>query len=247
MKARTIYSVVLSGLMTSAGVAGVAGVAVAEAPISGSGSAFIAPGAGFGGGNSQGFGYHSSTLQEGVLRGLADLARGTGEGQYWASLAAINRQEAASRYLANREQAVETYFRIKQINQAAREASRPQPLSQEQLTKIAKAQAPDRLNEAEYDRILGRLSWPAVLAGDEFASERIALNDAFSARTAHDAGPASAFYGEVLASTDSMLEKLAARLPAMAPAEFIAARKFLVGMAYEASLPLVAKGLVSAE
>ena len=76
------------------------------------------PGGGYGYG-----GYHSSTAEEGVLTGLGYLTRSMGEANYFHSLAAINGQEAYNRYLQNREKATETYFRMQQINRAAREAS----------------------------------------------------------------------------------------------------------------------------
>jgi hypothetical protein len=94
------------------------------------------------GGYGYGYGYHSSTYEEGVLRGMGALARARGEANYWNSVAAINRQEALARYIQNREQATETYFRMRQINQAARQAERPQRLSPEQYVMLARSKRP---------------------------------------------------------------------------------------------------------
>src|SRR5262245_45554006 len=82
------------------------------------------------------YGSHSSTEAEGAFRGLADLTRSVGENRYMTSLAAINAQEALSRAIDNKHKAVETYFQVKQINQAAREAARPQPLTFTQYAKL---------------------------------------------------------------------------------------------------------------
>ena len=41
---------------------------------------------------------------------------------YFNSLARINNQEAMARHQANRELRTETYFRMRQINKAARDA-----------------------------------------------------------------------------------------------------------------------------
>jgi hypothetical protein len=211
---------------------------------------FAAPEAaavGYGGYGGYGNGYHSSTLEEGLFRGLGDLTRSIGQADYMSSLAGINRQESLSRYLDNKEKYAETYFRMQQINRAAREAQRSQPLSAEQYAKLARQQAPERLSEADYNRVVGRLSWPAVLSGEDFAAERAALDKAFAGRRADDVGVSTAFHGQVRKLTDEMQEKLKDRLDTMSPAEFIAAKKFLGSVARESQLPVVPAGLASAE
>ena len=124
----------------------------------------VSPGFGFDG--YGGFGYHSSTLEEGVLRGLGDLTRSVGQANYLNSLASINQQEAVSRYIDNRQKYAETFFEMRQLNRAAREAERAQPLSTEQYVQLARAQAPNRLNEAEYDRVLGRVQAGGIATTD---------------------------------------------------------------------------------
>jgi hypothetical protein len=199
-----------------------------------------------------GFGYiggyrHASTYEEGVLRGYADLTRAGGEANYWHSLAANNWQDAYSKYLQNQEAKVETYFRKQAINRAAREATRPQRLSTEQLAILAKKQAPDRLGNHQYDRSLGRLNWPAVLQNDAFAAEREILDAAFAARTPGDAGVSSSFSSGVRQLTTSMQSTLQANMASMHQMEYLAAKKFLAGLAIEAQQPLIPEGLAVAE
>jgi hypothetical protein len=232
-------SAVLAGLLAVAGVASAQSTSIMGA--SGLGSHFHG---GFGGGYG---GYHSSTEAEGALRGLADFTRSIGEADYTSSLAGINRQESLSRAIDNRKKAVETYFEVKQINQAAREASRPQPLTLTQYAKLAKQQAPERLGEVDYNRVVGRLNWPAVLTADDFAAERAALNQAFVGRTAQDVGVSTMFNREVRELTAAMQAKLRDRLETMSPQEYIAAKKFLTSVAYEAQQPLVVAGLAWAQ
>ena len=211
----------------------------------------LAAGAGYGGsyggyGGYGGYG-HSSTYEEGVFRGLADFTRAIGDADYMSSLAGINRQESWSRYLDNRKKVAETYFEMRQINRAAREAARSQPLSLTQYAALAKQQAPERLSEADYNRVVGRLAWPAVLSGEEFAAERNALDKAFAGRTARDVGVSTAFNREVRELTSEMQTKLRDRLQTMSPMEFIAAKKFLTSISFEAQQPLVSTGLASAD
>ena len=164
---------------------------------------------------------------------------------YYNSLANINAQEAYSRYLQNREQQTETYFRMRQINRAARQAERPQRLTYEQYVALAKQNAPDGLNDVQYDRTLGRLSWPAVLSGDEFAPEREALTRAFMVRSPSDVGAATAFYAAVDRLTQSMQAKLLGKIDQLTPAEYMAAKKFVTGLAYESHQPVAVRALAS--
>jgi opacity protein-like surface antigen len=235
MRRKLLTGAVLTTLLALTGAASAQSVAPQDIAV------------GHGGYGYGGYGYHSSTYEEGVLRGLGDLARSIGQADYMSSLAGINRQESVSRYLDNKEKYAETYFRMQQINRAAREAQRPQPLSPEQYATLAKKQAPDRLSDADYNRALGRLNWPAVLSGKDFAAERAALDRAFAGRTAHDVGVSTAFHGDVRKLTAAMQDKLQAEISSMGTLEFIAAKKFLTGLAYESQQPVVAAGLAVAD
>src|SRR5262245_29757590 len=192
-----------------------------------------------------GYGYHASTLEEGVLRGAGALVRSIGEGNYYNSLASINYADAYTRYLQNREHETETYFRMRQINRAGRQAERQPRWSYEQYVAMAKNNAPDNLSEQQYDRTLGRLSWPALLNGDEFAPEREALSRAFLVRSPSDTGPSTAFYAQVQQLSSQMQTKLLSKLDQMTPAEYVAAKKFIDGLAYESQQPLVVRSLAA--
>jgi len=232
-------SAVLASLLAVAGVASAqTNDTVAASSIAGGGHA---PG-GYGYG-----GYHSSTAAEGAFRGLADFTRSIGEADYMSSLAGINRQETFSRAIDNKKKAVDTYFQIKQINRAAREAARPQPLTFTQYAKLAKQEAPQRLSDVDYNRVVGRLNWPAMLASDDFAAERAALNQAFVGRTAQDVGVSTNFHREVRELTAALQSKLRDRLQTVSPMEYIAAKNFLTSVAFESQQPLVVQGLASAE
>jgi hypothetical protein len=210
-----------------------------------SAQSYVTPstGGGYGYNSGSGYGHHASTYEEGVLQGLASLTLARGEASYYHSLAAINAEEAYTRYLQNREKATDTYFRVRQINRSARGAERSPRLNYEQQVALAKRQAPDRLTEQQYDRTLGRLAWPAVLTGDEFAAERMALDRTFQVRSPADVGAATSFYGTVHRLTSSMEAKLKDQLGQLSSAEFLAGQKFLMGLAYESQQPLVMRGL----
>jgi hypothetical protein len=241
MKTTFNYVTILIAVVALTGVASAQSSGTAGTPTN---SVVYAPGV-YAGEPYDGFGHYASTVEGGILEGWGGLIRSKGEANYFNSLAAINGQEAYARYVQNQERATETYFRIKQINQAAREANRPQRLSYEQYVSMAKKYAPEGLSEQQYDRTLGRLNWPAVLTGEEFSTERNALNRTFMVRSPVDAGPASAFYSNVRRIADSMDAKLKAKFNDLNSAEYLAAKKFITGLTMESQQPLVVRALAA--
>lgn len=241
-------TVLCLGLLTAA----VSLTASASAQSYGSNSASSSTGAAtpqsFGGYGGSSHGYHSSTFEEGVLRGAADLTRAGGEANYFHSLAAINLQEAKALALQNRQQRIANFFNARQVNRSARLASQSKPLAPEHYAAIARKQAPDRLGDHQYDRVGGRLHWPTALAGREFAAERAALDDAFATREPGDAGVGTSFHAYVQQVSTRMEAKLKTRIELHSPMEFIAARKFVSSLTYEARQPLLdVEGLATAE
>lgn len=204
----------------------------------------VSPVVGFGW-DDLGYGYHASTFEEGVLRGRAALAQSLGQANYYHSLAAVNYQDATTKAIKNHQQAIDAYFYNQQANRSAREAKRSPRLTQEQYVALARADAPDRLSDREYDRTFGRLEWPAVLSSDEFATEREELDRVFGSRTMSSAGAGSAFYGEVRELTTKLQEKLRSRLETLDPAQYMAAKNYLLSLNYEARQPVVTRNLAS--
>jgi hypothetical protein len=205
---------------------------------------YAVPSAYYGGGYGD-WGYHASTLEEGIYRGRAALAVGVGQGNYYNSLAAINNQEAYSRYLQNRQRATETYFHMRQTNQAAREAQRPTRLTTEQYITLARKEAPDRLSELQYDRTFGRLNWPAALAGDQYAAERGELEQLFRTRSPGDAGASTEFHDAVRQLTRTLEAKLKSQITTLSSSQYMSARKFLVSLTHESQQPLVVRALAA--
>jgi hypothetical protein len=192
-----------------------------------------------------GYGYHASTFEEGVLRGRAALAQGLGQGNYYHSLAAINYQDAYSRSIKNRQQAINGYFYNQQSNQAARDAKRSPRLSQERYVALARNAAPDRLGERQYDRTFGRLEWPAALSNDEFTAERDELDRAFAERSPSESGASSKFYATVQQQTSKLQAKLKSQIDVLDSAQYMAAKNYLLSLNYEATQPVVNRALAA--
>jgi hypothetical protein len=206
---------------------------------------YVAPNPGtFGYGG--GYLHHSSTYEEGVQRGYAARVAAHGQANYLHSLAAINYQQARTLDLQNRKNTVDAYFYMRQANNSARAGARSERFTTEQYTALAKQAAPSRLSALEYDSTLGRLSWPAALVGDEFAAERDALDRVFRMRSPGDVGPSTDFYAQVRNITNSMQQKLRDNIHELDAAQYVAAKKFLLGVSYEASQSQMVRGLAMA-
>jgi len=235
MKATFSSASFLLSVLAAAGVASAQGMAVPNAAFLGSSGGYW----------DDGYGYHSSTLEEGWLRGLGALARSEGQANYYNSLAAINGQTAYSKFVENRKNAVDAYFYMRQSNRAGREAARDVRLTREEYVVLAKKEAPANLTQQEYERTLGRIEWPDVLAGREFAAERDALDQVFRARSPGDFGAGSTFYSNVRQLTEAFQAKLKNKIGDYDAAQYMTAKNFLRSLAYEAQQPVVTRALAA--
>jgi hypothetical protein len=129
---------------------------------------------------------------------------------------------------------------VREANQSAR---KPVRLNTEQLTAMAQKAAPARLSQQDYDSTLGRLHWPSVLLADDFAPERDALERMFYKRSPGDVGAGTEFYAEVKQLSSEMQQKLSDHISELDPAQYVAAKKFLMGVTAESTQPVVARSL----
>jgi hypothetical protein len=180
-----------------------------------------------------GFGYHSSTAEEGVQRGFADVVRSAGMNNLMNSEAAKNWEDARKKYMENRMQATQTYFDMRRYNEDARRAERGTPLSTEQYVRLARQQAPDRLSVSQLDPLSGYISWPAPLRRNEYATDRAVLESMFKQRAAGTA----ANYDEIRMACSALQDKLKANISTFMANDFIAAKKFVESLSYELSAP----------
>jgi hypothetical protein len=199
---------------------------------------------GYGFGDGYG-GYHSSTAAEGFFRGLAAGIRGLGEFNYNTSLALINIEEARSRYIDNRAKWTETYFAMRKTNQAYREAERGYRPTQEVLNRISQEASPDRLKPSQLDPSLRTIFWPALLSRSEFDSLRAQLDQLFAVQRPNNSGLGTENYGEIVALTAEMRVVLDAMINQLHPDEYMATRRFIESLAYEARFPAGQQAVVT--
>jgi hypothetical protein len=182
--------------------------------------------------------HHASTLEEGFARGVADGMRAVGEMNYNNSLAMINGQEAYSRYLDNRLKAVATYFDMRKLNREARAEERGQRATVEDLARIAKMRAPDRLAAYHFDAARNRLIWPELFQEPYFAAERERIDRLMGARAGRESR-------EIQRLAGAMTDKLTAIVHSVQPGEYAAAKRFVTSLQYEMNFAPGAAGVAS--
>lgn len=182
--------------------------------------------------------YHASTAEEGLARGMANLVWAAGEANLRNSQAAINYEQARSANFDNRLKATETYFEMRKMNKAYRDAEKSPPASTQDLYRWAKEGAPKRLTPTELDPLTGEINWSVALLGNKYTGHRQKLDDLFASRATHHGRLTQEQHASVRDTTMSFLNDLKNDIRAFAPNDYLAARKMLESLAYEASQPM---------
>jgi hypothetical protein len=180
--------------------------------------------------------HHASTAAEGALRGMASVARSAGSYNLQTSQAAINMTEAQRNYIQNRDEATNTYFQMRAANKEYRAQERgPRPTA-EALVRYAQAGKPERLSPSDLDTVAGTISWPPLLQADRYAASRSKLDKLFAKRV--DQGVISyEDQREIAEATKAMLAELKGQVREVPQMDYIAAKRFIESLAYEAKIP----------
>lgn len=126
--------------------------------------------------------------------------------------------------------------------QANHARPRPRP---EDLDRYSKASVPDRLSQVSFVSTRKAIRWPAVFEREEFAPLRAKLDACFARRSFGDYGVGSSFYREVHEMTDKMRAELLCLIQEIPPMEYVAAKKFIESVGYEAQCPQVLDSVAS--
>jgi hypothetical protein len=97
----------------------------------------------------------------------------------------------------------------------------------------------------QLEPLTGRIHWPDALQGDEFALNRRQLDRLFAGRTVHNAGVGGSLDSGVAAITSEMREKLKAQINTLTASEYLAGKKFIDSLGYEARFAPGVEGLAA--
>lgn len=177
---------------------------------------------------------------EGVRRNLESVIRAAGQANSNSnniSSPAVDSQTAKSMSYDNQIKATNTYFQKRQLNRTYREAERGQRLTRADHERISRSRAPDRLNSSQFDSYTGRINWPVVLKENQYRQNRARIDHLYVEHIAAGGGINTYQYADIKALTSEMRTKLRTNLKNMPPEQYTYARKFLVGLQYEARFP----------
>ena len=180
--------------------------------------------------------HHASTAAESFARGHAAAVSAHGYYNLTTAQARVVHAEAAGREIDNREQAIDSYFAIREKNRQERAAERAPRPTTEQLERIAAAARPERLSPSEVNTTTGAITWPTLLQEDEYGALRAAMENVLAQRAVAGQLHADAV-GLAKQATDGMLAQLKTRVREVPQQDYIAARRFLESLAYEVQRP----------
>src|SRR5262249_45667798 len=112
------------------------------------------------------YGYRGS-----YVNSMANLIRAQGQ-------ASLTYEQARGKHVVNMQKGTETYDKMREERQAAlaRQHEREKH-SPDSRTAAAKSDVPATLGADTLDPVTGRITWPDILNGPEFATQRTKLNE----------------------------------------------------------------------
>ncbi len=175
----------------------------------------------------------ASTAAGSYAIGSAAMMRAAGEYNLLTAQARVAAAEAQRGELENRLRATEVYFQVREENRAYRAKLRGPRPTPEDLKRYAAAGRPDPLSPSELDTVTGRIFWPALLRDDCYADHRAKLEALFAARAASsELGTAAGL--KIREATGAMLAELKKWVACVPQMDYIAAKRFIQSLAYEA-------------
>jgi hypothetical protein len=185
---------------------------------------------------------HASTAAEGFLNGQARVIQAVGQSNYLNSVAAVNLQEAQSKWIDNRKKYVTTYYENKVYSQEMRDRYAKRPPTKEVWDKITANSLPDPLTTQQYDRAAGRITWPHILRTNEYDAFRNRIDELMAQRTADNDGDGSPFQREIASLVDAMKMLLKTNINTVTDSQYADAKSFLRSLDYEVKVVRSAPG-----
>jgi hypothetical protein len=143
-------------------------------------------------------------------------------------------QEVRSMRLDNRVKACDTYYKKRERRQQYRSQHAEKRPDLETYVRVANATKPERLMKYQFDPDRGKIFWPALLEKPEFAPYREELDALFALGSAKSSGLKGELLHRVNTLSRQMEDELKSHVRELNQMEYIAAKNFIQGLAYEA-------------
>jgi hypothetical protein len=177
---------------------------------------------------------YASTAAEGYARGMADVIQSAGQANLANSAAAGNYEAAYSMYLDNRIKYTKTYYENKQLYKEYKQSQKTPPPTSEQLFRMSQVGVPKALSANQLDPLTGEIAWPLLLQEPQYAQYRKDLEDLFKIRADSPVAFTYDSFMKVEAIKSQFIDALTANIKNYKPQDWIAAKKFIESLAFEA-------------
>jgi hypothetical protein len=176
----------------------------------------------------------SATYEESVMQGQgAQLAgagtffQGIGQANYLTGQANIANEQARSLYLDNVTKQADVYWQRKAIYNQGLVQNRGQRSTAEDLTRLARQNAPEGLTVSDFDIATSTINWPEALMAPEFADRRAAI-EAIVKRDGIG-------HRNVETLAEGMVVSLKRKVDDLDPKDYMTGKNFLNGLSVESS------------
>lgn len=161
--------------------------------------------------------------------GMANLIRAQ-------SQAAVNYEQARSKYIDNKQKWTQNYYKMREERQGylVRQHEKDKH-SPDSLASAAKDDLPPTLGADALDPVTGHITWPAILKGPAYTAQRTRLDELFELRAKTSGGAGN--YDQVHAAAMEMTAKLRERIDEVPSKQYVAGRKFIDSLNYTAQNP----------
>jgi hypothetical protein len=174
---------------------------------------------------------YASTPAEGALNGMGNVISSKGNYNLSTSEAAVNMTQAQKNEIQNHQTYENTYFQMKETNQAYEKAhAEPRP-TEEQLVRLARSGIPQPVSPSEVDPVSGKINWPNVLQQDDYSAQRSALEQ-LSAKKAANGSLSISDEMAARQTIEIMFAKMKSQILDVPTPDYIASRHFLQSMIY---------------
>lgn len=181
---------------------------------------------------------HSSTADEGALRGQASVISAAGQTIYMSSLASINFEEAYKRAIENSVALTKAYYERREIREEFMKKYGPRPFVGEARRKAIEYYQPKRLSAQEFNAQKGQVAWPHILRQEQFTAIVKEIDAMFAKRDASNSGDGSLTQRQVAQlchSLDAILKENIGRVTAD---QYISSKEFIRSVDLEAKTSL---------
>jgi hypothetical protein len=181
----------------------------------------------------------ASTVGQSYAMGMADLVQSAGQANLSNSEAAKNWEQASSMNLDNQLKNTKTFFEMRKMNTAYRQAedARFKGLTTEDSWRVAQMYTPKRLRSTQLDPVTGKIYWPIMFQNPAYDQYRQELEKLFVERESAHGSIGYENYMQIQKITDAMMATLKKNIDQYRPGDYLAMKSFVESLAYEASLP----------